>query len=260
MDTISFRRLWDDLLSEGVVSITSEEIAARAGTSRESVYTATHRATREGLLFSPARGLHVLVPPEYRSWGSVPADWFIDEMMAHLSASYYVAYLSAAARHGASHQAVQHFQVMTRKHVTSRDIGRVKLRFYRSASLASHAVVQQNGPTGMLWVATPETCILDLADRPDAGGGLATILEVIGELPVDVTTLSEAASHRTRAVVRRTGWLLSRTHPDLDLSRLELQAASGVGRVTPLVTGQPPTGSVDKRWGVDVNTTAGAAS
>lgn len=260
MDTISFRRLWDDLLADGYVSITSEQIAERAGTSLESVYVATHRATNEGLMFSPTRGLHVLVPPEYRSWGSVPADWFIDDMMSHLGSTYYVAYLSAAARHGASHQAVQQFQVITEKRVESRSRGRVKLTFYRSSSIESRAVERQNGPTGVLCVATPETCLLDLAERPTAGGGMSTLLEVVGELPIDVACLYDAAPLRPRSVVRRAGWLLERTQPDLDIRRLEERAAPGVGRPTPLVTGQPASGRVDKRWGVDINTAVGGSS
>lgn len=260
MDTISFRRLWDDLLAEGCVAITSEEIAERAGTSLESVYVATHRAAGERLLFSPARGLHVLVPPEYRSWGSVPADWFIDDMMSHLGTPYYVAYLSAAARHGASHQAAQQFQVVTGKRVESRTAGRVRLRFYSCSSIAARASERQNGPTGALEVATPETCLLDLAENPDAGGGLATLVEIIGELPVDADALVDAAALRPRAAVRRAAWLLARTQPQLDLGGLEQHAEPGVGRPTPLVAGQPPSGRVDRRWGLDVNTAAGGSS
>ncbi len=260
MDTITFRRLWDELLSEGVVSITSDAIAERAGTSIESVYTTTHRGTQDGLLFSPVRGLHVLVPPEYRSWGAVPADWFIDDMMVHLGASYYVAYLSAAARHGASHQAVQQFQVMTGHRVASRTVGRIKLKFYHTSDITSRAATLHNGPTGMLLVATPETCVLDLAERPDAGGGIATLLEVLGELDIDPQALADGAVHRTRASVRRAGWLLSRTHTGLNLDALERQAAAGVGRPTPLVAGQPLSGQRDRRWGVDVNTKTGAGS
>ncbi len=260
MDTISFRRLWDDLLAEGCVAITSEEIAKRAGTSLESVYVATHRAVSERLLFSPARGLHVLVPPEYRTWGSVPADWFIDDMMSHLGTPYYIAYLSAAARHGASHQAAQQFQVVTGKRVKSRTAGRVKLRFYSCSSITARAIELQNGPTGLLKVATPETCLLDLAENSDAGGGVATLVELIGELPIDGDALVDAAATRPRAAVRRAAWLLARTQPQLDLVGLERHAAPGVGRPTPLVAGQPPSGRIDRRWGVDVNTTAGGTS
>src|SRR6056297_1776507 len=224
MDSISFRRLWDDLLAEGCLAITSAEIAKRAGTSLESVYVATHRAANERLLFSPTRGLYVLVPPEYRSWGSVPADWFIDDMMSHLRTPYYVAYLSAAARHGASHQAAQQFQVVTGKRVKPRRAGRVRLRFYSCSSIAARATERQNGPTGVLTVATPETCLLDLAENPDAGGGVATLVELIGELPVDVDALVDAAVLRPRATVRRAAWLLARTQPQLDLERLEQHA------------------------------------
>lgn len=112
----------------------------------------------------------------------------------------------------------------------------------------------------MLKVATPETCLLDLAENPDAGGGVATLVEVIGELPIDGAALVDAARVRPRAAVRRAAWLLARTQPQLDLADLEPHAAPGVGQPTPLVAGQPASGRIDRRWGVDVNTAAGGMS
>ena len=43
-------------------------------------------------------------------------------MMAHLHRGYYVALLTAAAMHGAAHQAPQSFQVITEKDVPDRDL------------------------------------------------------------------------------------------------------------------------------------------
>ncbi len=58
-------------------------------------------------MFSPGRD-----PPEHRTWGVVPASWWIDAMMKHLDRSYYVGLLTAAAAiHGPERQAPQVFQV-----------------------------------------------------------------------------------------------------------------------------------------------------
>ena len=43
-----------------------------------------------------------MIPPEFRSWGAVPATHFIDPMMRFLGHDYYVGYLSAAEAHGAA--------------------------------------------------------------------------------------------------------------------------------------------------------------
>jgi hypothetical protein len=126
-----------------------------------------------------------MVPPEYRSWGAVPAAWFIDPMMQHLGRSYYVGLLSAAAQHGASHQAAQTFQVVTDRHVEDRDFDRVRLRFQTSALAAQTPIEQINTPTGTMAVSTREATVGDLVEHPGESGGLsnvATILREIGEL------------------------------------------------------------------------------
>ena len=254
MPLLTFAPLWDRLLSEGVVTITAPELAARAGATLNATYWAVHKAKARKKLFSPTKGLYVLVPPEYRSWGVVPADWFIDDMMRHLGRAYYLAFLTAAARHGASHQASQLFQVVCDGKVGDRDIGGIRLRFYTASGIAARAVQGLTGPTGSLSVATPETCVLDLADRPEAGAGINVILEVLGGLDLDVEKLVEAARLRSRAAVRRCGWFLSRTHPDLKIDRLRELASPDTGDHTLLVSSGERRGSHDHGWGVVVNT------
>ena len=128
------------------------------------------------------------MPSEYRSWGVLPGDWFIDAMMAHLQRPYYVALLSAARVHGASHQASQVFQVMT---VTGAgaprdgDLGRVRLRFYSSKHVGEDAVQRSVVATGYVAVSAKETTVVDLIAYHRVSGGygnVATILGEIGEL------------------------------------------------------------------------------
>lgn len=254
MSSLRFATLWDELLSEGVVATTAQELAQRAHTSVDSVYVATHRARAANKLFSPAPGLYVLVPPEYRSWGAVPADWFIDDLMRHLGHDYYISLLSAAAMYGATHQAAQLFQVMTDRRTSDRDVGNLKLRFYVCRDLGQRPSQQLTGPTGRLTVATPETCALDLAERPKDAGGVTTLLEILGELPIDAHALDIAASNRPLAVARRCGWLLQRTDPDRDLTALRQRATRTRSNPTPLVPGGPARGQLDRTWNIVVNT------
>lgn len=117
IDTTQLRPadLADHFLSRGQFAFTLDDAAAALGGRRRTAADGVERLRHHSLLFSPARGLYVAVPPEYRSWGVVPGSWFIDAMMGHLHRSYYVALLNAAAVHGASHQAPQVFQVMTER-------------------------------------------------------------------------------------------------------------------------------------------------
>lgn len=254
MPAQTFSGLWDQLLSEGVVSLSTDELADRAGATRQATFRAVHDAKAANRLFSPAKGLYVLVPPQYRSRGTVPADWYIDDMMRHMGRTYYVGFLTAAARHGASHQASRLFQVLVDAITRDRDIGRSRLRFYRASDIDDRATEEMMGPTGRMTVATPETCVLDFAERPELGGGIGTILEVLPELDIDAHALIQEAEKRSRAVRRRCGWMLSRTHPDLDLQRLREMVEPDVSSSTPLVPGGETRGIFDETWGVRVNT------
>ena len=196
-----------------------------------------------------------MVPPEYRTWGAVPASWFIDPMMRHLGRSYYVGLLSAAAQHGASHQAAQTFQVMTDRHVENRDFDRIRLRFQTSSLVGQMPIEQVNTPTGTMAVSTPEATVGDLVERPEKSGGLnnvATILREIGEL--DGAELARLSALRARTHARRLGWLLTNFRGDVESSRLRVIADPGKGAPTPLVAGGSSQGVVDEGWSVIVNT------
>jgi predicted transcriptional regulator of viral defense system len=254
MPATTFSRLWDRLLSEGMVSITVSELANRAGTTKAATFRAVYDAKKAGVVFSPARGLYVLVPPEYRSWGTVPADWYLEDMMRHMSREYYVSFLTAAARHGASHHATQVFQVVVDRTVRDRDISGVRLRFYQVSGIEARATEVRTSPTGAITLATPETCLLDLAESPDTGGGLNVILEILPELEIDAEKIVEGARTRPRAVIRRCGWLLSRTQPDVEVGDLRKLAAPRARNPTPLLPSGDSAGPVDHDWGVVVNT------
>ena len=196
-----------------------------------------------------------MVPAEYRTWGAIPAAWFIDPMMRHLGRYYYVALLTAAAQHGASHQAAQTFQVVTDRHVEDRDFDRVRLRFQTSALAAQTPVEQVNTPTGTMAVSTREATAGDLVERPGKSGGLsnvATILREIGEL--DGAELARLSALRPRTHARRLGWLLTKFRGDVETNSLRAVADPGKGAPIPLAAGGSPQGTVDEDWGVIVNT------
>lgn len=250
--------LADHFLSRGRFAFTLDDAAAATGGSRGAAGDALERLQRRSLVFSPARGLYVAVPPEYRSWGVVPGAWFIDAMMAHLGRSYYVALLSAAAVHGASHQAPQVFQVMTDSGtpVRDRDIGRVRLRFFSSRHLGDAEVERVSVPTGYMVVSTKETTIVDLVGFYRAGGGysnIATILREIG--PLSGSALARVASPRGRAVVRRTGWLVDRYGQADDLEALRQAARLDLGEPALLAPAGGRRGRADRDWRLRINTT-----
>ena len=134
---MKIHELPDALMAQGRHTASTEELLELTGLDRAALHNGFHRLRENGSIVSPARGLYAVVPPQYRAWGSPPAEWFIDAMMAHLRRRYYIALLTAAAMHGSAHQAPQSFQVITEKDVLDRDLGRNRLRFYTSRHLST---------------------------------------------------------------------------------------------------------------------------
>ncbi len=89
------------LAAHGRYHFSTREIAQIMGVSLTAVRAALRRLKHKGLIATPYRGFHVIVAPEYRGIGCLPADQFIGQLMEHLGLPYYVALLSAARYHGA---------------------------------------------------------------------------------------------------------------------------------------------------------------
>jgi predicted transcriptional regulator of viral defense system len=247
-------QLPEHLLSQGRYWLTIEEAADLLQRDRRTLYPRLSELERSGKLFSPTQGLYVIVPPEYRSWGVVPAEWFIDPMMNRLNRRYYVSFLAAAARHGASHQAPQTFQVVVDRKLVDKDFERIRLRFVRSHRVEPDSCESAQSRTGTFHLASKETTLVDLAWRPRLGGGMsnvATILREIGE--INGEELARVASAKGRGTARRLGWLFQRYRPDVDSFWLEQVARPDDGSPAALIPGNPMRGPVEPKWGLRLN-------
>lgn len=237
-------------------SFTAADAARAAGVASDVARPALARLEAKHQVFSPARGLYVCIPPEYRTWGAVPASWFVDPLMHHLDRRYYVGLLSAAELHGAAHQRPQAFQIVVDRTVRDRQFGRVRLRFLKGADISELPTLRMNVPTGVIVVSSPELTALDLANRPDDGGGLhnvATILmELVSAEKIDVGRLAPVASRFPRAAGRRLGWLLE-TFTGLEAADLAEAEAGGGGEPSALDPHAPRLGRVDRRWSLRLN-------
>lgn len=97
----------------GNYTFTHDEVKqAYSDMSAGSIARALTREVSKGRIMSPLRGFYVIVPDEYVLRGAVPQSFYLDDMMHHLGRKYYVALLSAASYHGASHQVPLRFSVM----------------------------------------------------------------------------------------------------------------------------------------------------
>lgn len=255
MAQTTLRDLPDHLLSEGTSWFTASEAADAAGIPLAHVYPGLKRLMDRKLVFSPARGFYVPIPPEFRTWGSVPATHFVDAMMRHMDRRYYVGLLSAAELHGAAHQRPQVFQAMVERPLADRRNGRTRLSFHVRSRLAEVPTQQLTTPTGQLVVSTPEATVLDLASRPADAGGLDNVATVLVELAeesaIDIASLAAATASSTVSALRRVGWMLDR-FTDVDVSGLREMASASAPTMPDPHGGR--RGPIDAEWGLIVNT------
>src|SRR6202521_4183426 len=109
------RQYVESLAATGRYHFDSREAQSALGVSAAAAKVALHRLAKQLLIASPARGFYVMVPPEYRSLGCLPADQFIPALMKRFDLPYYAGLLSAAQYHGAAHHRPQEYQVMVGK-------------------------------------------------------------------------------------------------------------------------------------------------
>jgi len=247
----------DWLLSRGIGSITVPDLARVLGVPDDQVRRRLHAPARRGEWVAPVRGLWVPVPPEYRTWGAPPGIELVDPMMRHLDARYHVGWLSAAAIHGAAHQAPQVFQVAVDRQVRDRVVGRTHFRFVQRPGAMDLPTVPHPTRSGSARVTTPEVTALDVATDIRMAGGAdnaaTVIIELADDEAFDVAALADLSSRFPTASGRRVGYVLDHFTDRDDLASLQTALAErsvGPSRLDP--TG-PASGTVDERWDLYLN-------
>lgn len=250
-------QLADWLLERGIPAITTDEAAKLLGIDRSQVRINLATSRKKGALISPARGLWVPVPIENRVTGRLDPMSYINTMMRKLDRKYCVGWLSAAALHGAAHQAPQVFQVATFPQLSSRSVGGSKLEFFERSRIEEMPTTVVLRSQGGARVATPATTMLMLAEDIAAAGGLdnaaTAIVELAEENPEAVSDLSESAEAFPLSAERRVGWILDTFGEDIDTAQIVQHCASREGAVSLLSPHSPNTGNISKRWQLILN-------
>lgn len=230
------------LLSRGQVVFSSAQAQEALGISRGALLDAAEKQQRRKHLLSPRRGFYVIVPPEYLAWGAPPPAWYIDSLMQYENRPYYVGLLKAAEMHGATHQAVMEFQVVTDKQLPKVRAGRSAIVFYyrKDMDAVDGGLEDHKTDTGRMKVSCPELTALDLLRYSHAAGGLDHIATVLSDLAerIDPDRLADLSRGFERSVVQRLGYLLDQQG--------NLDRANGLfdsipkGRALPWIELKPP--------------------
>ncbi len=246
-----------NLMSKGIYSFTTEQARKEFKTSARATIAVLWRFKKRGLINTPYRGFHVIVPPEYRAFGCLPAEEFIPDLMDHLKSPYYAGLLTAAQFHGAAHQKPQYFQVVAPKNRAGIECGRVRVSFIARGNLQKIPVETRNTPRGTLRLSTPEGTALDLVTYPEHAGGLGNVATVLLELSekMQPTTLAKTVKRAgAMPYVQRLGYVLDL----LKLKELAAPLAEYVAQraqvIAPLVPSLPKEGTPkNAKWKLFIN-------
>jgi predicted transcriptional regulator of viral defense system len=227
------------LAAAGRYGFTSGEAREALGASADAVKLALNRLIRHQMIASPARGFYVVIPPEYRLLGCLPADQFIPALMQRADRPYYAGLLSAAQYHGAAHHRPQEFQVMLAKPRRPIHCGQVRVEFFVRKRLEDVLVQSFNTPRGKLRVSTPEATAIDLVGYQHQIGGLDQVATLLSELAerIDGQKLVAAADTAPVPWAQRLGHLLELVGAAEKAAALKAHIKSAARQTVPLLPG-----------------------
>lgn len=252
----SASRLLRDWASRGHYHFSTEELAEGLGVSLTAARSALRRLKKKGLVASPYRGFHVVVPPEHLRIGCLPAEQFVPQLMGRLGVPYYAGLLTAARYHGAAHQQPQVFQVVVPKNRPPIDSGQVHVSFVARHNAAAMPTATVNTPRGLLEVSAPETTAYDLVGYPDHCGGLDNVATVLAELgeKLDPERLFEIADLSPIPWSQRLGYILDVVEHSPRGEQLARYVAGRVTETAPLLPGaETSSARRDDRWKLWIN-------
>lgn len=253
----SLSKLVDNLQATGRYVLTREDALSALGVSEEALKKAARRLVAKNRIAVPRRGFFVIVPVEYRSTGSPPAAWFIDELMRFHGHPYYVGLLSAAALYGAAHQQPQEFQVVTNVQLRMATAGRTRIRFFVKRHIERTPTTDVKTETGSMRVSTPEATAFDLVRYLKASGHLDNVATVLSELAdrLNPECLVRAAKADVALpYAQRLGFLLDRVGAPEPADALAAWVAERHARAVPLRPDRPAVAAPkDARWHILVN-------
>lgn len=209
-----FLEYLDKLRMYGKRHFTFQEIIQDLHISENAAKAGLFRLKKTNKIITPIKGLYVMVPPECRPYGSIPAEELVPIIMKHLNVDYYVGLLSAGLFYGATHQKPARFQVITSKRVKHPlKFGDVVIELVYKDSLKGLPTKDFVVSTGYLKVATPELLAIDLFKYSARAAGISHIATVLSELApsIDENKLIELAERLGEVgQIQRLGFVLEK--------------------------------------------------
>ena len=229
--------------------------------SEQILQNELYRLCSNKTIASVYRGFYVIIPVQYVLRGSVPATYYIDQLMAYLSKPYYVCMLSAAELLGAAHQRPQQFSVMTtfpkRRVVSTRNV--IIDWFYREG-LPEDALITKNTETGTIRISNPLLTAADLVQYQQHVGGLSRVATILEELAEQIDIKSQFASLASfvkKVTWQRLGYILEHVVEENELADElyeQIRNLPGSLMYMPFSTSaEDNTSERNSRWKIKIN-------
>jgi hypothetical protein len=241
----SISKFVEEVQASGRLFFSTDELDPRSPGSR-AVEAALRRYGRNGAIrrLSRKSTAFVIVPPEHRSMGLPPVEWWLNDLMTHLRKPYYLGLLSAAATEGSSHFAVMETQVITTTWMRPIETGRLRIRFFQKTAIPAGLIETTQNQWSALSISKSaltafdlvryqvcglgQTCLV-LADLSSkiSGSDLSAALEAGNDLPSAqrLGALFDIIG-ATKLADKTTKWLSART-----LRTIDLEPGGGPGRL-----------------------------
>lgn len=200
----------ENLRKRGKYLFLKDEACQALDISGAAFLKSVHRLFKKGKTAHLKKGLYQIIIEEYANDGSLPPEWFIDDLMTYLEAPYYVGLLTAASMHGSSHHATQIFQVVCAKVIPPLAIGSVRIMFYYNKNITQIPTQKIKVPSGYMNLSTPESTAFDLLRYLHQSGHLNNVATVLSEL-AEAMTPEKTASAGNQMSIRysqRLGYIL----------------------------------------------------
>lgn len=224
---LSLKDYLETLEAEGRHWFTVEELQKTVSLKEASLRVALSRYAKAGHVKIIRRGFGIILPAH---GNELHPSFYVDAMMKHLGATYYVGLLSAAAYWGASHQASMVYQIVANKVVAPIQFEHGRLEFVAKRDFPQKWIKKVAAIGGYINVSSPELTTIDLIRFPKKSGRLNNVATIISELKDkwDKRTMNSIYRDSTTPTVtlQRLGFILEILGFSNEASSVELALRS----------------------------------
>lgn len=247
------------LLSYEEYSFSLNELIENIDKTDTSIKSELNRLIEKKEIVNLRKGFYLIITPRYSTAQKLPIQLYVEKLFIYLDRNYYVALLSAAKFHGASHQQIQRDYIITET-PKFKDISKnsIDIRFFTTSIWSEKNIQIKKSDAGLYKISSPALTIVDVINHQTKLGGINRILSIIEELSEELkeSDLRELISwYPNKSTLQRFGFLLDELRINEECQELlfmYLKARNFFPVLLSPKSNERP-GAVDNKWKVDVN-------